>query len=72
MYCSSGLVASESSETKYKDEDQNFSFSLTVRYDYFEHDGFGPLTVDSYPIAQENFNYEDVPLFTSPISGKTT
>ena len=66
------LYFTQSSETKYKDEDQNFSFSLTVKYDYFEHDGFGPLTVDSYPVGEQGFNYEDIPLFTSPISGKTT
>lgn len=66
------LYFTQSSETKYKDEDQNFSFSLTVKYDYFEHDGFGPLTVDSYPVGEQEFNYEDIPLFTSPISGKTT
>jgi len=63
------LYFTQSSETKYKDEDLNFSFSLTVNYDYFEHDGFGPLTVDSYPL--DAINYEDIPLFTSPISGKT-
>ena len=63
------LYFTQSSETKYKNEDQEFSFSLTVNYDYFEHDGFGPLTVDSYPL--DAINYEDIPLFTSPISGRT-
>ena len=63
------LYFTQTSESKYKDETGNFSFSLVATYDYFEHDGeFGFITVDSYP---PELDYSNIPLFTSPTSGKT-
>lgn len=63
------LYFTQTSESKYKDETGNFNFSLVATYNYFEHDGeFGFLTVDSYP---PELDYSNIPLFTSPTSGKT-
>lgn len=68
----------KSREEEYQDENGNFTFSLTINYDYFEHEGsYGFITVDSYPVGEtyqnsnDVFGYEDIPLFTSMISGKT-
>jgi len=68
----------KSREDEYKDEEGSFTFTLQINYDYFEHDGsYGFITVDSYPVGEtyqnsnDVFGYEDIPLFTSMISGKT-
>lgn len=63
------LYFTQTSESKYKDETGNFNFSLVATYNYFEHEGeFGFITVDSYP---PELDYSNIPLFTSPTSGKT-
>lgn len=71
------LYFTKSREDAYKDEDGDYTFSLLVDYDYFEHDGkYGFLTVDSYPVndlyvdTSEVFEYEDIPLYTSEVTGK--
>jgi len=65
----------KSKEDNYK-SNGSFSFSLIVNYDYFSHTNsnspYGFLTVDSYPVGvAENFEYEDIPLFTSKSTGRT-
>lgn len=40
---------------------------FTVNYDYFEHSGYGPFTVESY----RGISYSNIPIFTSPMSGKS-
>ena len=64
----------KSKEDSYKVSGQ-FNFTLDVTYDYFEHTSsnspYGFLTVDSYPIDNSSFSYEDIPLFTSQSTGKT-
>lgn len=72
------LYFTKAREDVYKDEDGDYTFSLQVDYDYFEHDGkFGFLTVDSYPVGDsfegttETFKYEDIPLHISEITGKS-
>tara|TARA_B100001094_G_C18186486_1_gene804117 strand:- start:838 stop:4113 length:3276 start_codon:yes stop_codon:yes gene_type:complete len=60
----------KSKEASYKTSGQ-FDFNLTVTYDYYTHTNsnspYGFLTVDSYPTD----SYKDIPLFTSPSTGKT-
>ncbi len=75
------LYFTQTSESKYKNEEGNFEFSLVIDYDYFEHSGkYGFVTVDSYPInnvyenslsADDTFKYEDIPVYTSQVEGKT-
>lgn len=40
---------------------------ITVTYRHFEHKNNGPITVNSYT----DINYEDIPYYTSPSTGKT-
>jgi hypothetical protein len=72
------LYFTRTAESNYKNEEGTFIFSLQVDYDYFEHEGkYGFTTVDSYPVGSEYenstdvFNYEDIPVYTSQITGKT-
>jgi hypothetical protein len=45
--------------------------SITVNYTYFEHTGEGPFVLDSYTHDNSGTNYGQIPLFTSPTTGKT-
>ena len=73
------LYFTNTRESTYNDENnEQFTFRLNVQYDYFRHDGTGPITVDSYPSNQEAlfsdgtaFGYSDIPLYTSAKTGKT-
>lgn len=72
------LYFTKTAEDRYKDENLTYTFSLQVDYDYFEHEGkYGVVTVDSYPVneqyenSNETFKYEDIPVYTSQITGKT-
>ncbi len=46
---------------------------LTVRVNYFEHQGDGPLYVNSYTHTSpgSNLRFEHIPLYTSPQTGET-
>jgi len=72
------LYFTKTAEERYTDENGDYTFSLQIDYDYFEHEGkYGFITVDSYPIdnpyenSSETFKYEDIPVYTSEFSGKT-
>ena len=46
--------------------------NLTITYDRFEHgSGVGPFTVNSYTHSSSNFNYDTIPIYTSPATGKS-
>ncbi len=44
---------------------------LTVKVNYFEHTGDGPLYVNSYTHPSSNLRFENIPLYTSPQTGVT-
>jgi len=48
----------------YKD---NTTFTINPNYSYFEHTGYGPLTVESY----RGLSYANIPIYTSPTSGQS-
>jgi len=46
--------------------------NLTITYSRFDHaSGIGPFTVNSYTHANSNFSYNDIPIYTSPKTGKS-
>lgn len=45
----------------------NTTFTINANYSYFEHTGYGPLTVESY----RGISYENIPVYTSPTSGQS-
>ncbi len=45
--------------------------ALEVTVNYFEHQGDGPLYVNSYTHAASNLRFENIPLYTSPQTGRT-
>ena len=44
---------------------------LEVTVNYFEHQGEGPLYVNSYTHPSSNLRFENIPLYTSPQTGRT-
>ena len=49
-------------------------YTLFVRFKFFKHSGSGPFTINSYTHEDHHpfFNeYEDIPLYTSPVYGST-
>lgn len=71
------LYFTRSKESSYQDENDLYTFRLTVNYEYFEHVGRGFITPDSYPVDSDvfangdTFLFGDIPLFTSERTGKT-
>ena len=48
------------------------SINLTITYDYFAHSsGEGPFVVDSYTHATSGFTFDNIPIYTSPKTGKS-
>jgi hypothetical protein len=44
---------------------QGSSFNIVVNYEFFDHTGYGPFTVESY----RGISYDNIPVYTSPSSG---
>ena len=48
------------------------SINLTITYDHFNHQsGEGPFIVDSYTHPTSGFTFENIPIYTSPNTGKS-
>ncbi len=48
------------------------SINLTITYDHFTHAaGEGPFVVDSYTHATSGFTFDNIPIYTSPKTGKS-
>jgi hypothetical protein len=45
--------------------------SIVISFDYFEHEGEGPITVNSYTSSVSGFTFDNIPIYTSPSSGKS-
>jgi hypothetical protein len=63
----SGLVYVSGGDEEGELVDVGGEYKISVKYYYYDHGGFGPVTPESYPVG---LGYDNIPPFTDPDSGR--